>query len=363
MTTSVTSGSVPATARALHVTAAGRAAAAVIGRLRAGVPRSLTWAPSLVSLVPPAATLTASTPDLDLLEAVVGRVVSAAGDAPGAAESSTRARPTPAHGGEPGRGPAAAAATPADGRRPPHPRPAVPASSVPRPRLVDGVDRGVAGDDRDGRPLVPARLDGHRWTRALEGRPLVRAATSGFAATPSIAPTWAASAAPPPGLARAAAGAGPLAGVDVLAPPPSAEQGALPTAAGSHASGPAARPGAAAVVVGAPTTWPATAGSAAAGGIPPSGRAASGRAAAGLRDLVQRWAEPVPATTSPPVPERADPPARGTVTAPATSGAATAGGPVGSLPAGPVDLLELGDALDELLAQEADTHGLDGRVL
>ena len=46
-----------------------------------------------------------------------------------------------------------------------------------------------------------------------------------------------------------------------------------------------------------------------------------------------------------------------------TNGTAADAGSVESRPADPVDLLELGDALDELLAQEAETHGLDGRVL
>ena len=46
-----------------------------------------------------------------------------------------------------------------------------------------------------------------------------------------------------------------------------------------------------------------------------------------------------------------------------TTDAVADGGSVESRPPGPVDLLELGDALDELLAQEAETHGLDGRLL
>ena len=305
MTTPVTSGLGPATARALDATAGGRAAADAIGRLRAGVPRSLTWAPSLVSLVPPAATLTAPTPDLDLLEAVVDRVAAAAADdGPGVRGGSTRTRPTPASRNDLGRRAATGPDTPAAVRPTAHAWSAATAASVPRRGPLDAVDDvGVVADD-GGHPFERARLDARRWTRALDGRPLAHGAASALVAAMSAAPGAR-------GVDGATAPARPRRGRHRRAPgrpwdrPASVgERGRVTVRARTARAGPRgpARRRRRAAAGGAPTSWPAATGSTAPGGPPPSARAAAGSAAGGLRDLVQRWADPVPTPTPSSVP-------------------------------------------------------------
>ena len=361
MTVLVTSRLGLATARALDVTAGGRAGADAIGRLRAGVPRSLTWAPSLVILVPPAATLTGPTPDLDLLEAVVDRVAAAAG--PGVRANSTRTRPAPAQRDEPERRAATAPDTPSAVRPAAGTSSAETVASVPRPRPLDAVVASAVAED-DGHPSERARFDRGRWTRSLDGRPLAHGAASALVGATSAVPVHTASMVSPTRLAHAASGPGAVADADPIAAP-SAAEGASRSAPGPLASASAPRPvgAAGAAPGGAPTSAPGATVSRDPGDAPPSARAAGGSAPDGLRDLVQRWADPAPAPVPPPAPGAADPSVRRTAAAPVATDAVADGRSVDSRPAGAVDLLELGDALDELLAQEAETHGLDGRLL
>jgi len=384
---------IPATTRMLAATARGRTLAEAVGRLAAAGPGGLValWPPSLVSLADPAPALTADAATLDLLESVLPRaevVIGAAIDVAAAGRTgrgrTDRLEDRLAAPRQPSTGISAgiAASWPSIiGTGPEIPAPSVPpadrsvcdrdGAAPPDRRTTRGTD-GAAALDRLGRLAASDEWAGRR-VASVEWSP-ARSPSTPPGARPVETGVLRRDPAPDDG-APMAAGTGspgdePAAGAyepGARTSSPTATVRVDPRSRTTPRSGPAPDPrGGPSTLAWAPgdRVGPLDRASAPGERVGPLDRpSAAGPGEARRTDASSSIAdEPAWAPAG-----RAEPLAR--LASEATAVRSPVGGPAGfgHLQADPttggrVDPLELADALDELLAQEAERHGLDGRV-